>query len=131
MAGAIHGLELVVGFFDFHRAEHIVPVKIGVAAGFPKIELHDVRGVDQVVAAFQEFIAQPVFDDFADEAALGVPENQAGAGFLLNAEKVQLNAKFAVIAALGFLEAVQIFVEFLLGEKCGGINALELRIAFQ
>ena len=106
MAGAVHGLELVVGFFDFDGAEHAVFVKAGVAAGFPEVEAHDVRRVDKIVAAFEKLIAEPVLDNFADEAALGMPENQAGACFFLNAEEFELDAEFAVIAALGFFEAV-------------------------
>ena len=35
-----------------------------------------------------------------------------------------------MVAALGFLEAMQIFVEFFLGVESGGVNALQLRIAF-
>jgi len=45
-------------------------------------------------------------------------------------KKLELNAKFAVIAALGFFEAVQIFVQLFLREESRGVNALELRIAF-
>src|SRR5258708_19600295 len=35
-----------------------------------------------------------------------------------------------MIAALGFFEAMEIFVQLLLGEEAGGINALELWIPF-
>jgi hypothetical protein len=59
-----------------------------------------------------------------------MPKNQAGAGFFLNAEQIEFGPKFAMIAALGFFEAVQISVEFLLREECRGLNALQLRIAF-
>ena len=88
------------------------------------------RSEDQVVAALLEFFAQPVFDNSTNQAALGVPEDQAGAGFFLNAEEIEFGAEFAVIAALGFFEAMEIFVEFLLGVEGSGINALELRIPF-
>ena len=64
------------------------------------------RRVDEVVAALEKFIAEPVFDDFADEATFGMPENEAGAGFFLNAKEVKLCAEFAMIAALGFFEAI-------------------------
>ena len=130
VAGAIHGLELIFGFFDFDRAEHVLFVEIGVTGSLPQIEQHDVRGVHKIVAALEQFIAQPGFDNVADEAALGVPENQAGAGFFLDAEKIEFRAKLAVIAALGFLEAVEMRVEFFLREKCRGVDALQLRIAF-
>ena len=66
VARAVHGLELVIGFFHFDGAEHAVLVKAGVAAGFPEVEAHDVRSVDEVVAALEKFIAEPIFDNFAD-----------------------------------------------------------------
>ncbi len=119
MAGAIHGLELVIGFFDFDRAEHTVFVKVGVAAG-----------VNEVVAAFEQFFTQPIFDDLSNQPALGMPENQAWAGFFLNAEEVELGAQLAMIAALGFLDAMQMRVQLFLREESHGIDSLELGIAF-
>ena len=38
VAGAVHGLELVFGFFDFDRAEHVFAIEIRVTAGLPEIE---------------------------------------------------------------------------------------------
>src|SRR6266849_3477277 len=52
VARAVHGLELVVGFLDFDWPEHAVLVEIGMTAGLPEVEAHDVRSVDEVVAAF-------------------------------------------------------------------------------
>src|SRR5258708_18774240 len=130
VAGAIHGLELVIGFFDLYRAEHAVFVIIRVAAGFPEVKAHDVRGVDEVVAALKELFAEPIFDDLANQAALGMPENQPRAGFFLNAEEIEFRAEFAVIAALGFLDAVEMRVQLFLREERHGVNALELGIAF-
>ena len=88
------------------------------------------RREDEIVAASQELIAQPVFHQFANQAALGMPENQAGAGFVLNAEEIELDAQLAMIAALGFFEAMEIFVEFGLREKARAVDALHLRVAF-
>src|SRR2546429_174067 len=119
----------VIGFFHFHGAEHAVLVKSGVAAGFPQVEAHDVRRKHQVVAALEQLLAQPVFHNFSNQAALGVPENEARAGFLLDAEEVQFDAELAVIAALGFFQAMQVFVELFLREERHRVNALKLRIA--
>jgi hypothetical protein len=130
VARAVHGLQLVIGLFDLDGTKHVFAIEIGVAGGFPQVESHDVRRVDQVVAALEELVAQPRFDQVSDEAALGVPENQARAGFFLNAEKIELRAELAMIAAFGFLEAVQVFVELFLREERRGVDALELRVAF-
>src|SRR6266478_4269835 len=59
-----------------------------------------------------------------------MPEDQAWAGFFLNAEELEFGADLAMIAALGFFEAMKIFVQFFFGEEARGVNALELRIAF-
>src|SRR5260221_437578 len=101
-----------------------------MAAGLPEVQTHDVRRVDKIVAAFLQFIAQPGLDNIANKPAFGMPENQSGAGFFLDAEEVELRAKLAVIAALGFLDAVQMRVQFFLREESYGIDALQLRIAF-
>ena len=130
VARAIHGLELVIRFFDFNRAEHVFAIEIRVAAGLPKVEQHDVRRVDQVVAAAEQFVAQPVFHQLADDAALRVPEDQAGTGFVLNTEKIEFLAELAMVAALGFLDFVEIFVEVLLLDEADAINPLHLRIFF-
>ena len=74
------------------------------------------RREDQIVAAADQFIAQPIFHLLADDAALGMPENQARTGFVLNAEKIEFLAQLAMIAALGFFEFVQILIEFFLVE---------------
>src|SRR6266487_4903643 len=130
VAGAVHGLELVVGLFDFDGAKHAVFEKSGVAAGLPEVEAHDVRGEDKVVAALEQFVAEPVLDNLSNEAALGMPEDEAGAGFFLNAEEVELDAELAMVAALGFFKTVQMFVQLFLREESHGVNALELGIAF-
>ena len=81
-----------------------------MAAGFPQIEPHDVRREDEIIAPPQKFLAQPILDNFANQAALGVPENKARAGFLLDTEEVQLGSEPAMIAPLGFFQAMQVFV---------------------
>src|SRR6185437_540228 len=62
--------------------------------------------------------------------AFGMPENQAGAGFILNAEEIEFLAEFAMVAPLGLFEFVQIFVEFLLLDETRAVNPLHLRIFF-
>ena len=130
VAGAIHGLQLVIGLLDLHQAEHAVLVEIGVAGGLPQVEAHNVRGEYEIVAALEQLLAQPVFHERANQSALGMPKNQAGPGFFLNAEELELRAEFAVIAALGFFEPVQIFVQLLLRVERRCVDALQLRIPF-
>src|SRR5580704_6042560 len=85
---------------------------------------------NQVVATLGEFVALPIFHLTANDAAFGMPKNQAWPGFFLNAEKIEFLAQLAVIAALGFFELVEIFVQLLLFHKASAVNPLHLRVAF-
>ena len=79
-------------------------VETRVAGGLPQIEARHVRRVDQRVAALQVLVAHPVFELLADDAALGMEEDQAGAGQFLDAEQVELLAELAVVALLGLFQ---------------------------
>src|SRR5580704_10831863 len=59
-----------------------------------------------------------------------MPENEAWPRRFLNAEKIKLRAKFPMISALGFFDAIQVFVELFLCVERQGIDALELRVPF-
>ena len=97
---AVHRLELIVGLLDLHLAEHVLLVETGVAGGVPKVHVGDVRGVDHVVAALERLRAEPVLHDQAHAPALGMPEDQAGPGQVLDAEEVKGGAELAVVAFL-------------------------------
>src|SRR5207244_9022312 len=66
----------------------------------------------------------------ADNAALGMPENQPGPSEFLDREQIELLAEGAVIPLFGLLDLVQIVVQFLLGEERGSVDALQLGIPF-
>jgi hypothetical protein len=57
-----------------------------------------------------------------------MPEDEAGAGELLNAEEVELLAQQAMVALGRFFEAREVGVEVLLREEGGAVDALQLRI---
>ena len=79
-----------------------------------KSRAHHVRRVDQRIAALQILIAHPIFDQLADDPALGVEENQPRTGQLLDAEQIELLAQLAMVALLGFFELGEVLVELLL-----------------
>ena len=58
-------------------------------------------------------IAHPVFEHLADDAALGMEEDQARAGELLNAEQIEFLAELAVVALLGLFEPLQVLFQLL------------------
>ena len=110
------------------RREHVLRVKAGVAGGLPEIEARHVRRVDQRVAALQILVAHPVLELLADDAALGMEEDQPGPGQFLNAEEVELLAELAVVALLGLFDLLEVLFQVLLGEERGAVDALELLV---
>src|ERR1035437_10225759 len=125
---AVHRPELVIGVVQLNGREHVLRVEIGVAGSLPQVEARHVGGVDQRVAALQVLIAHPVFELFADDAALGMEEDESGTGEFLDAEEVELLAELAVVALLGLFHLFEVGVEFLGGEEGGAVNALELLV---
>ena len=101
-----------------------------MAADLPQLAAHHVGREDQRVAAAETLVAHPVFHDLADDAAFGMPEDQAGAGELLNAEEVELLAEQAMVALGGFFKASEVGVEIFLREEGGAVDALKLGILF-
>jgi hypothetical protein len=59
-----------------------------------------------------------------------MPEDEAGAGELLNAEEVELFAEDAMIAARGFFQAREVGVKIFLREEGRAVDALQLGILF-
>ena len=128
MAGAVHGLEAVLGVVELHGRIHVFGVVALVAADLPELAAHDVRGEDHIVTAADTFFAHPVFHGLADEAALGVPEDEAGAGDLLDAEEVELLAEHAMVARLDLFQMLEVSFEVLGVEEGGAVDALELLV---
>ena len=101
-----------------------------MAAGLPQFHPRHVRRIDKRVATLQVLVPHPVFHGLADDAALGVPENQPRARQLLYGKQVELLAQHAMVAFFGFLNFVEKFIELLARKKRRPINALQLRIFF-
>jgi hypothetical protein len=128
VAGAVHGLEAVLGVVELHGRVHVFGVVALVAGDLPELAAHDVRGEDHIVTAADTFFAHPVFHGLADEAALGVPEDEAGAGDFLDGEEVELLAEDAVVAGLDLFEFLEVGFEVLGVEEGGAVDALELLV---
>ena len=117
MAGAVHGLEAIFGVVELHGVEHILRVVALVPRGVKELAARHVRRADQRVSAAQVLFAHPVFHLLADDAALGMPEDQSRPGQLLDREQVELLAQHAVVALLCFLDAGEVSVEVLLRKE--------------
>ena len=128
VAGTIHGLEAIFGVVEFHGVEHVLRVIAFVARGEKQLPARNVGRVHQGVAALQIFVAHPVLHFFADDAALGVPEDQPRARQFLNGEQIELLSQRTMIALFGLVDLLQVVVEIFLREKRSSIDALQLRI---
>ena len=82
-----------------------------MAADLPELAAHDVRREDHIVAAPDALLAHPVLHGLADQAALGVPEDETSSRDLLNAEQVELLAQDAVVSCLDLFEPLEVRVE--------------------
>jgi hypothetical protein len=125
---AVHRLEHVVGLLDLDLAEHVLPVKTGVAGDVPEVLVRDVRRVDHLIAALEGLGAQPVLHDEPHAPALRVPEDEARAGELLDGEQAERGAQLAMIAFLGFLQHLEVLLELVLGGPGRAVDALEHRV---
>ena len=86
--------------------------------------MDDVRRYDGLISAFAQPVAYKILDQAADDRALRMPEDEAAAGVLFNAEQVQLDSELAMIALGGFFEKRDIGVELGLRRESGAVNAL-------
>src|ERR1700722_17677920 len=130
VAGAVHGLQTILGVVELHAGEHIFFVVAQVTRRLPPIRAHHLPRVDQSVAPLQILLPHPVLDDHANAPTLGMKENQPRTSELLNAEQVELLPQLAMVALLCLFEPSEILVKLFLVKKSRAINALKLRVLF-
>src|SRR3546814_12479940 len=87
--------------------EHVVLVVVPVAGFLPKLDVEDLRAAHLAIAGVAVHAAHVLLDHLPDAPALGVPEHQPRR-FFLQVEQILLPADAAVIALLGFLDALAI-----------------------
>ena len=135
---AVHGLEvvllaclghialLVALFVDEHGREHRVRVVGQVTRRVEESALGDFGGVHEVKPGQLVTVGHVGLDLVAQDAALGVEDDQAGADLLGEGVQVQLGSEATVVAALGFLDTLLVGHQVLLGGPGGAVDALEL-----
>ena len=82
-------------------------------------------GVHEVEAGLLVAIGHVGLDLVAQDATLGMEDNEAGADLLGEGVQVQLGAEATVVAALGFLDALLVGDEVFLGGPGGAVDALQ------
>src|SRR5580700_530116 len=96
-----------------------------MSGGLEELLADDVRRINRFVTASAQFIADETFKHLAHAAAIWMPEDEPRSSLLFNGEEVEFAAKFPVVALLGFLNALEMLVQFGLGGKRRAVDALQ------
>lgn len=98
-----------------------------VAGRAVQVQLADVGGVHLGIAQLVQLLRDEILKGAADESPFGLPEDQALAHGLVNAEETQFTAQLAVVPAARFLQPFQVLVKLDAVREAGAVNALEHR----
>src|SRR5579863_921674 len=128
VARTVHGLEAIFRIVELHGIEHVLRVVTFVARSLKQLPPRYVRRVDQRISTLDVLGAHPVFHLFADDSALGMPEDQPRPSQFLDGKQIELLSQYTVVALLGFFLFVQEVIEIFLREKRSPVDALQLRI---
>ena len=127
VARAVHRLAAEHALIRQRGRKHVLAVVLPVAREFPEMLFHHVGRVDFLIAGLLLLAAHVRNQRLKQRPTLGVPEHRARR-FFLEMEQIHLAAELAVVALFGFLDLLQVSVEFLLGREGSAVNALQLRI---
>ena len=96
-----------------------------MAAGLVQLDLADMRSVDRLIPAPDQFFLDERLEDATDHGPLGHPEDQAGSDERRDGEEVQLATEPAVVPLPGLLDLGDVGIEVLLVEERRAIDALK------
>ena len=99
-----------------------------VARPLVQFHLGQVGRIHVLIAGGAFLFEDVLFQQPAHGRAFGQPERQARAHGLIHREQFEFFAQPPVVAPLGFLQPVQVLVQFLLGEEGGAVDALQLLV---
>ena len=105
--------------------EHVLAIGFPMARAFPENAVHDLRGLDLLVAGGAETAAHVVLELAVDGPAVRMPENHAGR-FFLEVEKLHFAAELAVVAFRRLFQHREMSLQILPVLEADTVNALEL-----
>src|SRR5436309_2021726 len=88
----------------------------------------DVRRPHPLIARRKLRFFRQLLEFLDDGGAAREPERQAGADVIIEGEKLELLAEFAVVALLRLIQHGEVFVELSFVLEGGAVDTLELRI---
>ena len=126
VARAVHRLHRVVAVFRT-GGEHVLGVVRPVAGLLPENAVDHLRRAHLDVAVLALHLAHVLLQHLVDGPASRMPEHHARRLFL-QVEQVQLLADAAVIALLGFLDALDVGSQLLLVRPGSAVDTLQLLV---
>src|SRR5439155_23756973 len=121
----IHWLRPIGGALYLHRPEHVLLEVFQVSRDLEQFLTHDVRRENKIVSVTKNQRAFVFLDLVAYDRALGMPEDQPRADPRICRIKIELLCQHAVIAALRFLQPMEMLFEILLLPERRGVDALQ------
>ena len=132
VVGAVHRFEEV--FLALLRrgdgTEGVRAIFLVVPGGLVQVHIADVRRYHLLVSVAALHLHQEVLKPFAQVGALRQPERQPEADTLREGEQLHLLAYFAVVALLGLLQHVKVFVQLLLFREADCVDSRKLLALF-
>ena len=123
--GAVHRLGEQLFLFRGLDPEHVVPVVVVVPGGLEELVPVHVRRRHEDVVPPVQLLAEELLDLAPDDRAARVPEDQPGAGLLVDRDQVEVLAEAAVVPLLGLFEPRQMRLELGLGGEGGAVDPPE------
>jgi len=106
---------------------HVLAELLPVARRFPESAVVELRRLHFDIAAGLKLAPEVALEGAPKRPAFGMPVHHAGRVFLL-VEEVHLAADPAMVALLGFLDAMEVILQVLVGKEDRAVDALELGV---
>ena len=91
---------------------------------FPKALVDDLWTLDFLIPVVSINLTHVLLDTLPEGPALWVPKNQPR-GMIVNMEKVQLSAQFAMVAFFSLFQHGQMLLQIVFGRPCCTVDALK------
>jgi hypothetical protein len=130
--GTVHRLEAENVIFAVFDDEHVLLIVLPVTRLLPQFFFDKNRGENFVVIGTVEHVADKFLQFLVHDHSAGQPEHGAGR-HVMEGKEIEFSSELAVISLFRFLEALEVFFEFLFLREGNAVDALELlilRIAF-
>src|SRR5262249_48429215 len=100
----VHGLELILVVFQFHRCKHVFAEITQVPARSPVTEARHMRSISNLVPALIKFVVKEFFEGSPHTSTLRKPDDQTCSHFIPYGKQSQPFTQFSMVAFAGFFK---------------------------